>query len=190
MLENVNGVRMPISWMRANVTWVNRPGISFFTRIGVKEKYDHADLICNKEITMDNSMTILIKLIGKSIDHTEFGFETDHLRSVKDFEDVIEVVHNREICRGCPDILLNAGNSNNFSSFSYMDKVDVLRHKRCPLILATDQEGKGKGQCKYYKTVKELLRRKIIRRQHNKRSNYLKTSDLSPRKLEKLQKLR
>ena len=70
-----------------------------------------------------------------------------------------------------------------------MDKVDVLRHKRCPLTLATDQESKGKGQCKYCKTVKELLRRKIIRKQHNKRSNYLKTSDLSPRKLEKLQKL-
>ena len=71
-----------------------------------------------------------------------------------------------------------------------MDKVDVLWHKRCPLTLATDQEGKGKGQCKYCKTVKELLRRKIIRRQHNKRSNCLKTSDLSPRKLENLQKLR
>ena len=37
--------------------------------------------------------------------------------------------------------------------------------------------------------MKELFRRKIIRRQHNK-SSKLKTSDLSPKKLEKLQKLR
>ena len=192
ILENENSISMPISWLRSNVSCGGHSGVTFFTRIGIKGKHDHIDSVCNKELTVDESMTVLIKINGKFVDHSMFGIESHQLHSEKDLEIVIERINKCKICQGFPDVNLSEENANYLASFSYVDRINVLRHKHCPLVLSEKndaQEIKLNKQCKYCKTVKDLLRKKILRRQKSKNSNYLKLSELSPRKQEKLSKI-
>ena len=88
---------MPISWLRSNVSCGGHSGVTFFTRIEIKGKHDHIDSVYNKELTVDESMTVLIKINGKFVDHSMFGIESHQLHSEKDLEVVIERINKCKI---------------------------------------------------------------------------------------------
>ena len=97
----------------------------------------------------------------------------------------------RHICQGCPDLEMNITNESFLKTYTYIDKIGVLRNNRCSLLLpedAANQNLKRNRQCKICKTIKHVLNKKIIRRQHNK--NYVQIKKLSPKKREQFLKLR
>ena len=133
-------------------------------------------------------MTLFIKVNGLHINHKNFGIESHQLSSVENVQAVITIVDKREICQGCPEIKLSSHNSDLFNSFAHVDKSDTVRHDNCLLLLPTEND-KQFSSCKFCKSAKNTLNRKIIRRQQSKNDNYLTIKNLSPSK-KKLLKLK
>lgn len=138
-------------------------------------------------MTIDENMTLLIKINGKVFAHTEVNIETNEMSSANDLEMAILAVHGIQICHGCPDVKINKDNAHDLFSFAYSDGMDVVHHRNCQIILNKDEI--EKHQCKYCKIVKQRLNMKIIRRQHAKKYKYLKISDLSPKRQLKIKQI-
>lgn len=141
---------------------------------------------------LDEKLTFTIKLCGNVIDHEKFGLANE-VNSVENFENIIDCIDQRQVCEGVSGLTVNQSNENLLKTFTFTDKIDILRHKKCPLLLpdnSRDNQNRQKTQCCFCKSVKSILSKKIIRSQHNKTSRYLQVKDLSPRKRQKLEALR
>ena len=76
---NGESVRMPISWLRTNVSWNKNEALAFVRIIGLKRKNGQLDSACHKNITIDKNMSMAITINGRHIEHTSFGLESNKL---------------------------------------------------------------------------------------------------------------
>ena len=134
-------------------------------------------------------MTLLIKINGVYVDYKEFKIESNELSSVENLEKIIKVIDERRECQGSSEITRTSVNEHFLSSFTYIDETDSLRQNQCHLLLPLDKKVQNVS-CKARKSIKDALNKQTIRRQRNKNVKYLKVEDLSPRKRERLLKLK
>ena len=184
-------ISVPVSWGKINFLWgeYDDPAMNFQKLIGRIGKNGHVESACQKEIILDKTMTLLIKVNGVYVDHKEFGIESNELSSVENLEQIIKVIDERRVCQGSSEITRTSVNEHLLGSFTYRDKIDSLGHNQCRLLLPLDEKVQNIS-CKACKSIRDALNEKIIRRQRNKNSKYLKVEDLSPRKRERLLKLK
>ena len=155
---------IPISWGRTNFFWgENIPAITFRKLIGRQGKHGRVESICQKEVIIDNDMTLLIKVNGVYLNYKNFGIESSvtsyQLSSIENVKAVITIVDEREVCQGCPEIKLSSYNSQLLNSFSYVDKSDTVRHNNCLLLLPTEND-KQFSNCKFCRSAKSILDKK------------------------------
>ena len=163
IFKNEPSIFVPVSWVNINCSWGknNDPAITFQKQIGRVGKNGHAESVCQKEITLDKTITLLIKFNGVYVDHKEFGIETNELSSVENLEQVIKVIDERKIYQGCSEIPRASVNNHLLSSFSYVDKIDCLRHNQCHLLLPLDLKEQNVS-CTACKSVKAVLKKKLF----------------------------
>ena len=157
IFKNDPSISVPVSSAKINFSWGknNDPAITFQKLIGRVGKNGHVESVCQKEITLDKTTTLLIKVNGVYVDHKEFGIETNELSSVENLEQVIKVIDERKICQSCSEIPRSSVNNHLLSSFSYVDKIDSLRHNQCHLLLPLDLKEQNVS-CKACKSVKAV----------------------------------
>lgn len=178
-------IKLPESWSQTNVSSCGEQGITFHDRVGIKSKSTNAHIhsVCVKDVTIDENVTLFIQINGKVFSHTDLSIKSAKMHSIHELELTIKAIHEIQVCHGSPDIEINEKNLKNLQSFTHSDSSNIVRHRSCLVILKKDEE--KKHQCKCCKVVEQRLAMKILRKQHNKLSNYLKVNDLSPERKKK-----
>lgn len=133
-------------------------------------------------------MSLHIKIKCVKIDHTRFGFQNNVITTFDMLKDTINIIDKCKICHGCQDIAKSSENGHLLKNLIYIDKLNNLRHNKCPPLL-TDEKNTN-NNCKCCKSIKHLLHKKIITRQHCKDTKYLKLKNLSPKRKEQIMKLK
>ena len=193
ILSNKESISIPISWGRnqflCEENKIKTPAISFLKLYGRKDINGCIKTICEKEVTFDNTMKLFIKVNEVNVDHKDFGIENNGMTSVDEVENAIKLIDRRKVCQGCPKITCTPYTEHLLSTFTHSDKAVAVRHNQCSLLLPINI-GMEDASCKACKSVEFVLNKKIIRRQNNKNANYLSVANLSPRKRERLLKLK
>ncbi|XP_043484002.1 uncharacterized protein LOC122512308 isoform X3 [Leptopilina heterotoma] len=60
--RNESCINLPKSWNKINIVWRSQRGIVFLDRIGIKGENGRIDSVSTKEVTIDEEMTLLIKI--------------------------------------------------------------------------------------------------------------------------------
>ncbi|XP_051170091.1 uncharacterized protein LOC127287300 [Leptopilina boulardi] len=189
--EDEKSVVLPCGWLRSNITCNHENGISFVKLIGIKEKNGQIHSGCHKTVTLDEDMNIFIYINGRHMENVNFGFSSNKFESVENLSHVLETVDKCQICQGSFNIENNVINASLLQSFTFIDGINILRNKCCPIILQEGLKLKGRhNQCNYCKNVGHVLNTKIIRRQRNRNSKYFLSKDLSPKKRAQLEKIK
>lgn len=160
--------------------------ISFIALIAYKDANEKIDTFCQKRVTVDENMNVNIYINDNCRKYTEFGLSSDKIQSVKELKELIVVIDNRRLFQGCEDIKLTEQNVRLLKTFADVNTLNFVRSKHCPLFLPEDDKSKmskkRNNQCLFCKNVKKILNKKIIRRQQNNTSRYVRIKNLSPTK--------
>lgn len=146
IFQNETSINLPESWNKVNITYGDMQGITFFDRIGVKGVNGHIDSVCTKEVTLDEKMMLLIKINRKVFNNAEIDIKEEEINSTKELEAAIKRIHELQLCRGCPNIKVTNANARELNLFAYKDAMNIVRNKRCSVILKNEEE-KQRYQC-------------------------------------------
>ncbi|XP_043469969.1 uncharacterized protein LOC122503473 [Leptopilina heterotoma] len=188
--SNNSYICLPISWGKTVFYWNENKDklVNFHKLIARKDENGEVETFSEREFTIDDKLTLHIKINGVKIDHTRFGIQNNVITSIDMLKDTIKIIDECKICQGCRDIAKTPENGLLLENFTYIDKLNNLRHSQCSLLL-TDEKYQNNA-CKCCKSVKHLLHKKIIRRQHCKNTKYLNLKNLSPKRKEQVLKLK
>ncbi|XP_043484001.1 uncharacterized protein LOC122512308 isoform X2 [Leptopilina heterotoma] len=92
--RNESCINLPKSWNKINIVWRSQRGIVFLDRIGIKGENGRIDSVSTKEVTIDEEMTLLIKIHGKVLNHTDLNIENEEIHSTEELEAIIQVIHD------------------------------------------------------------------------------------------------
>ena len=98
------------------------------------------------------------------MDCQQFNMKSDQIFSVESLEALIAQIDSCGVCESASGLSINGECENLLRSFCYTDKIDVIRHKNCSLVLPEAiGDKKSNRSCGCCKSVKRLLGKKIIR---------------------------
>lgn len=155
-----NSILLPMSWGKTIFYFGedNERAVNFHKLIGRKKENDQVVSFNEREFIVNKNMTFLIMIHGVEINHERFGIK-DIITSIDMLRDVIKIINQCQICQGCRNISRTSKNKDLLDSFSYVDKLDNLRHNKCPFVL-TAEDKENNSICKSCKCVKHLLNKK------------------------------
>lgn len=176
-------VQMPPSWIRSNISWGNEHGISFVKLIGLKCENGLLDSTFHKKIIINEQLLMNISINGRNMNRKDFGINYEKIKSLENMAEILEILDKCQICFGNTSLNMDESNSSLLRTFCYLDGIGTLRNNNCPILLPMQLESNNR-QCRCCSNIKQVLNKKIIRHQHNKR-NYIPLKKISPTKRQK-----
>lgn len=166
-----NKLYLPIGWTR-NILPSKNASVIIFNKMMYKTNKIENQLICIKEIWITEDMKMQIKALGKPINLNTFGINNEFLLSLEILEDLIKIVETFNICKA-----YKKSNEIECTSVALKESNNILRHKKCPIVL------ENLTQCNFCKSLSYILDRK--RKRLNDKGNKVKrirVDNLSPTK--------
>ena len=145
-LETSN-IKILISWNKQSFSFDNTSCI-LLTKIVAK--YHGQEILTDyvKEIVVYENMIVRVRVAGEPIHLNNLGKTSDEITPLQDLKNIISLVNETPVCRGCETGFGIHGNT----SVGYRESETKWRHNQCPIFIASNA-----SQCNFCRNLSRTL---------------------------------
>lgn len=144
-----------MAWVKNDIKNDIDGAFIYFAHPIVRSCENTLKMVFLKELIVQSDLQFVVNVMGKPINFKAIGIDTDKITDIETLEQTLHLLELHNVCKGCvTDLNVN-------SSITTRDCANILRHKKCPLLLAS---GSMCTNCRY---VVKMLNRKINQEKEN-----------------------